>query len=153
MKILIVEDDKYKSEAILDCLQIYFPVANINITESLASGLFALIDEDSYQLIILDMSMPSFDITEKDPTGGTPESYAGEDFLAQMTLLGITTPVIVVTQYNNFGIDEQQISLSTLSKKLLNDHPAIYQGSIYFKVSSTTWKTELKNLLKKQDIK
>ena len=148
MKILIVEDDKYKSDAINDCLNDFFVNPEIFIEESLSSGLFTL-DEEEIELIILDMSMPSFDVSEKDPTGGTPESYAGEDFLSHMTLMGLITPVIVVTQFDNFESAVGDVSLSNLSKKLFFDHPNIYKGSIYFKVSSSRWKTELKKLLKK----
>lgn len=147
MKILIVEDDKYKADAIKECLQEKFEKSLIDVAESLASGLFNLMDNNDYQLIILDMSMPSFDISEKDPTGGSPESYAGEDFLSQMTLLGLVTPVVVVTQYDNFGSDDQQVSLTKLSKKLKLEHPEIYLGSVYFKVSSSAWKIELLKLL------
>jgi len=149
MKILIVEDDKYKSDAIKECLNDYFLNPEIFIEESLSSGLFTLDEVEEIELIILDMSMPSFDISEKDPIGGTPESYAGEDFLSHMTLVGMTTPVIVVTQFDNFDSDGEEVSLSNLSKKLFNDHPSAYKGSIYFKVSSSAWKAELKNLLKK----
>lgn len=147
MKILIVEDDNYKADAIKECLQDNFRDTLIDVAESLASGLFYLMDGNDYQLIVLDMSMPSFDISEKDPTGGAPESYAGEDFLSHMTLLGLVTPVVVVTQYDNFGSDDQQVSLTKLSKKLRLEHPEIYVGSVYFKVSSTAWKVELLKLL------
>jgi CheY-like chemotaxis protein len=149
MKILIVEDDKYKSDAINDCLTDFFDEPDIVIEESLSSGLFALNEIEGINLIILDMSMPSFDISDKDPTGGTPESYAGEDFLSHMSLLEMTTPVIVVTQFDNFNSEGKEVSLSNLSRKLFNDHYDVYKGSIYFKVSSSTWKIELSNLLKK----
>ena len=66
-----------------------------------------------------------------------------------MTLMGMVTPVIVVTQFDNFGSDGKQVSLLNLSKKLFEDHPSVYKGSVYFKVSSSAWKTELKSLLRK----
>jgi CheY-like chemotaxis protein len=153
MNILIVEDDKYKADAIQDCLNDYLDFPQITTEDSLSSGLFSLMDSPNLDLIILDMSMPSFDISEKDPSGGTPESYAGEDFLSQMTLLDINLPVIVVTQYDNFGSDEKQISLLKLSDKLQHDHPKIFKGSIYFKATSNSWKQELIDLMKSQGIK
>lgn len=149
MKILIVEDDKYKSDAIIECLNDYFEKPKILISESLASGLFTLDENEDVELIILDMSMPSFDISDKDPVGGTPESYAGEDFLSHMSLLDMSIPVIVVTQFDNFDSEGKEISLSKLSKRLFEDHPQVFKGSIYFKVSSSAWKNELKKLLKK----
>jgi CheY-like chemotaxis protein len=152
MKIIVVEDDKYKSDAVIDSLKEYIGTATFLLSESLSSGLFLLNENQDADFIILDMSMPSFDITDKDPTGGVPESYAGEDFLSQMTLMDIVVPVIVVTQYDNFGADEQQISLVKLNDKLTKNHPHIYKGSVYFKASTTSWKGELKSLLKNKGI-
>jgi CheY-like chemotaxis protein len=143
MKILIVEDDKYKSDAIIEYLNSNLEDLIIETADSLSSGLFILMDKSDFDLIILDMSMPSFDITEKDPAGGNPESYAGEDFLSQMTLMGIETPVVVVTQYDNFGSDEKLITLKKLTDKLSIDHGDNFKGSVYFNATSNSWKKEL----------
>ncbi len=144
MKILIVEDDQYKSEAINDFLIAEFQSPDIVIKDSLSSGLFDVLDNDGFDIILLDMSMPSFDISNKDPSGGNPESYAGEDFLSQMNVLEVATPIIVVTQYDNFGTDDGQMSLAKLDKKLYATHSKIYRGSVYFKSTSISWKKELK---------
>lgn len=153
MKALIVEDDKYKLDAISEFLNSHFESPEIVESNSLSSGLFSLMEANDYHLVILDMSMPSFDISEMDPSGGTPESYAGEDFLSQMTLFGSKIPVIVVTQFDNFGPDKKQISLQKLSDKLAKDHPNIYKGSVYFKATSNNWKNELMNLMNTQGLK
>lgn len=153
MNILIVEDDKYKAEAIKECLIDHLNEPVITTADSLSSGLFSLMDLPNLDLIILDMSMPSFDVSEKDPSGGSPEGYAGEDFLSQMTLLGINLPVIVVTQYDNFGTDENQITLSKLGQKLQKNHSKIFKGSVYFKATSNSWKQDLIDLMNNQDFK
>jgi len=147
MKILIVEDDQYKSEAISEFLITEFRSPEIVIKDSLASGIFEVLDNGEFDIILLDMSMPSFDVTSKDPSGGTPESYAGEDFLSQMTVLGVNIPIVVVTQYDNFGTDDSQMSLTALDKKLRHNHSEIYEGSVYFKSSSISWKKELKGII------
>lgn len=147
MKILIVEDDHYKAKAIKNFLYEEFGFINIICKESLSSGIFEVIDNLDYQLILLDMSMPSFDISEKDPAGGIPESYAGEDFLAQLYLLGIDIPVIIITQFDNFGIGDDSFSLTTLHNKLLSKHKDNYKGYVYFKSTSNEWKINLKQKL------
>ncbi|RTE86570.1 MULTISPECIES: response regulator [Gammaproteobacteria] len=147
MKVLMVEDDKYKSQAIskyLDSLPEHF---DIDIEESLNSGLFKL-EECHFDLIILDMSMPSFDISKSDPSGGAPESFAGKEFLSHMSLIGKTIPVIIVTQYDSFGPDEQQTSLNTLKKNLQIEYPQLYKASVYFSIKSDEWKRALLDALK-----
>lgn len=145
MRILIVEDDLYKSTAISNFLSEDLDMREIICKESLSSGLFEIIDNMNYSLILLDMSMPSFDVSDKDPVGGIPESFAGEDFLAQMTLLGIEIPVIIVTQFDTFRTGDDSFPLTALDKKLEAKHPNIYNGAIFFRSTSNEWKNSLKN--------
>lgn len=147
MKFLLVEDDHYKSKAILEFMRSKYLDASIELAESLTSGLFKL-EEDLFDLVLLDMSMPSFDVSEKDPRGGVPESFAGEEFLSHMHLTGMSTPVIVVTQYDNFGPDDKQMSLEQLEKSLAKEYCDIYVGSVYFTTKSDSWKRSLNNILK-----
>lgn len=146
-KILIIEDDLYKSSAIYQYLQEELGIDTISCRESLASGVFEVLDNPDYDIILLDMSMSTYDITDKDPVGGIPESFAGEDFLAQMELLGYEIPIIVVTQYDTFGAGDDSFPLKTLDSKLSNKHPDIYKGSIFFRSTSNEWKTLLKDKL------
>ncbi|WP_419236670.1 hypothetical protein [Serratia fonticola] len=143
-KILIIEDDLYKSSAITDYLINELAIENISCKESLSSGVFEVLDNPDYDIILLDMSMSTYDISEKDPVGGIPESFAGEDFLAQMDLLGFSIPIIVVTQYDTFGSGDDSFPLKILDKKLSEKHPTIYRGSIFFRSTSNEWKTLLK---------
>lgn len=148
MNILIVEDDKYKSADLHKFLQAFYDDVSIVLRESLASGLFEIENNRSYDLILLDMSMPSFDKTYQDPSGGTPESYAGDEFLAHMSLMQINIPVIVVTQYDNFGPDENQKNLNSLKQELENNYRPFYLGAVYYQINSTSWYRPLRELLR-----
>lgn len=148
MNVLIVEDDKYKSDAIVELLKNEGIGGYVHVAESLNGGLFYLHEEPNQGLIVLDMSMPSFDISEDDPQGGTPESYAGEEFLAHMELMGSTTPVVVVTQYHNFGPDSKSVTLEQLDKKLRENYSRCYKGYVYFQSTSNSWKNKLVKLLR-----
>ena len=112
IKLLIIEDDLYKSNAISEYLRDELNINNITCRESLSSGVFEVLDNPDYDLILLDMSMSTYDISDKDPVGGIPESFAGEDFLAQMELLGYKIPILVVTQYDTFGAGDDSFLLT-----------------------------------------
>lgn len=144
IKILIIEDDFYKSSAISNYLKNELGIPDVTCKESLSSGVFEILDNPIYSIILLDMSMSTYDISEKDPVGGIPESFAGEDFLAQMDLLGFSIPIIVITQYDTFGVGDDAFPLRTLDKKLFDKHPNIYKGSIFFRSTSNEWKSILK---------
>lgn len=146
MKVLIIEDQIEKSEAIKSFLtSIYQNSIDISVRQSLRSGLKETIHSAKYDLVILDMSMPNFDPSETDPIGGSPESFAGREFISQMHLRNIKTPVVVVTQYSTF--EKGQTSLEDLHHLLASTYPEIYIGSVYYSSASDDWKNDLKILL------
>lgn len=148
MKILIVEDDQYKSDAIDLFIKSKLSDVDIVVKTSLTDGVFEILDNPEYNIILLDMSMPSFGVSLVDPMGGNPESYAGEDFISQMSVLGYEIPIIVVTQYDNFGSVDKAISLSDLDGRLKRNYPNLYRGSVYFKSASNEWKSKLLSMIK-----
>lgn len=149
MKILIVEDDAYKSEAISAFIKAEYSQAEIIIKDSLSSGIFEVMGDPKRDLIILDMSMPSFDATNKDPRGGLPESFAGEDFLSHMDLMGIKVPVVVVTQFETFERNETITPLSKLTTHLDHNYKDIFLGCVYFKSTSNDWRISLNRIIRK----
>ncbi|MDT9438286.1 hypothetical protein MXT00_20195 [Escherichia coli] len=102
MRILIVEDESRKFEQLSHVIKSVFSSANIISSESLLSAIFNIAENDIYDLAILDMSMPNYDISDEEPTGGDSESFAGRELMFQMKLREKLCPIIVVTQYQSF---------------------------------------------------
>ncbi|GAB6097206.1 response regulator transcription factor [Desulfatiferula olefinivorans] len=150
MKILLVEDQSEKREQIKDFLK-YKSNNNITIIdkESLRGGLKEIVKNTNYDMILLDMSMPNFDISVDNPVDCSPESFAGKEFLAQMKLRNIHIPVIVITQYSSF--EGGTITLKKLTEEFSNDYGDFYLGSVYFNSAVDTWKEDLLNLLRGSD--
>jgi CheY-like chemotaxis protein len=146
MKILIVEDQKDKSDDITKFFETFFRVElEIHVKQSLRSGLKELLTINDFNLIVLDMSMPNFDPGPEDPIGGTPESFAGKEFLAQMDLREISTPVVVVTQYATFA--KGQIELEELDFLFRHEYQNFYHGSVYYSSADKEWQKELERIL------
>ena len=102
-RILLVEDYEEKAKDIRKFLQEKFPNAKVfNCTSYNSAQEMIFEAEDEYDLILLDMSMSTFDLND-DASGGLPEPAAGQNILEGMYLRNISTPVIVVTMYNVFG--------------------------------------------------
>lgn len=108
---------------------------------SFHSGMKAIY-EKSYDLLLLDMSMPMYDVTVRD-TGGRPLPLAGRDILFKMHRSNIHTKVVVITQYEDF----EGISLEQLNSDLHLDFPTLYCGSVYYNTTHDTWKEELMTIL------
>lgn len=145
MNVLIVEDDSYKSEALINFVESEFPRVNITLRNSLSSGILEIMNGPDLDIILLDMSMPSYDVTPKDPSGGVPESFAGVDFLSHMDLMGLDIPVIVVTQFENF----EDMHVDVLIEQLIKEYKKIFMGWIYFKSTSSEWKHKLSQVMKR----
>jgi len=146
MRILLIEDDSSKRQKIMNHINSFISDDSIvSEKESLRSGLKEILHGEKLDLILLDMSMPSFDIGTDEPGGGTPESFAGEELMAQMKLRSIIIPVIVITQYDSF--EEGRVTLNDLSAKFEQEFNEFYLGSVYYNSAVDSWKTELEKYL------
>ena len=83
-KILIVEDNQKKLEKLRNFLKEQFN--EIEIVEKMSYNSATkeiVLNHNNYDLILLDMSMQTYDISD-DESGGEPEPLAGKNILKQM---------------------------------------------------------------------
>jgi DNA-binding NarL/FixJ family response regulator len=151
MNILVVEDDENKREQIGRFVSDKYPQACVSYANSQQSGLRAII-KDPIDLIILDMSMPTFDKTVEED-GGRPQAYAGREILKQMDRREIHTPVIVLTGYDKFGEGVDALTLPELKSQLVQAHPDCYRGMVFYDVAVEGWKDELMTMISEVFIK
>lgn len=142
MKILLIEDEEHKREAIAHQIRcsIGEPLTLVEC-ESLRGGLRAIVSSDDFDLVLLDMSMPGFDSSEGNPEFEEPESFAGREILAQMKYRGINVPVIVVTQYKAFA--RGTVGLEELTAICEEEFSGIFQEAIYYSTVVESWKKDL----------
>ena len=148
MKLLLVEDDDDKAERVIEFIRTSFPESSILLRKSLHEGLIALIAEkNSLDLVLLDMSMPNFDIADIEPTGGKPENLAGRDLLTQMKLRKILIPTIVLTMYDSFEKETERKSIVELKTQLQHDFQPVYKGLIQYSTTQEGWQNSLLKLI------
>jgi CheY-like chemotaxis protein len=146
MLILVIEDDEYKRTQICNFVSQSCAFADLRVAKSLQSGLRAIISE-RFDLIILDMTMPTFDIGFNED-GGRPQAYAGREILRQLDRRKIKIPVVVVTQFDRFGSGDDALTLEQLDSELSEAHPDNYKGSVYYNASVEGWKDSLANTIR-----
>ena len=145
-RILIVEDNEKKLEKLRTFLVAEFSTINLEERTSYNSASKEIaLNYENYDLILLDMSMQTYDISNEE-SGGEPEPLAGKNILKQMYLRDIPTKVIVVTMYENF-IDGTRIK--QLDEELLKDFPDNYMGYIFFSHNNFDWSKKLKESINK----
>lgn len=141
MKILVIEDDELKWSRIRDFLASRISDCEIANERARNSGLKRIISW-APDLILLDISLPNFDITS-DEDGGRPQNLGGREILRQMHRRKIGRPVIVVTQFGFFGDPGDSMSLEELADELRHAYPETYIGAVYYHATLEDWKEQL----------
>src|SRR4051812_42581245 len=97
MRILLVEDEAPKRDNIRSLLSQMALLEGVQEARSVGSAIRAL-RSGSFDLILLDMSLPTFDIVAGE-SGGRPQGFGGVEVLRYMDRFQVTTPAIVVTAF------------------------------------------------------
>lgn len=140
MKILLVEDDAAKANRIISHVGDIVG-SNIDVARSYKSGLKALLSE-VYELVILDMTLPNFDIGA-DEDGGRPLVFGGREILRQMKRRNKMFPVVVTTQFEQFGSGEEIVTRDVLDRELDLEYGSFYLGMVYYHATEERWKPHL----------
>lgn len=148
LRILIIEDDEPKLQQIVDAVRLAVPNATLLAAKSLNSGCRAL-DQNEYDIVLLDMTLPTFEGGKTANASGRQKTQGGRDVLRYMWESEISSRVYVVSQFRDFPDDrETTIGLDALGNQLREEFPSLYRDSIYFEHKSDTWKMELLAVLK-----
>lgn len=139
MKVLIIEDDSNKLKALSDFLTALGMV--YDTSSSYHSGLRFLLKE-TYDWLLLDMSIPTYDVTAQE-SGGRVLALGGRDILFQLRRRKIPLRTIVFTQYEDFDGK----SLTELDNELHLNFPQQYVGFVYYNITQDSWKDNLRIIL------
>ena len=145
MNILIIEDNPLKRDKVVEFLK-----ANdaLTITEAASynSGLLA-VHEKVFDLLIVDMSMPTFDRNEN-TQGGRFRALAGKEIVTKLSKANKLVPFVVLTGYKDFSVDSQSLSIDQIHD-LLKTLGDLYLGCIVFETTDDVWQGKLSAVLEK----
>lgn len=145
MKVLVVEDEEPKRLKIRAALNEIVQGCEVTEARSVNSAI-KLLRSGAPDLILLDMSLPTYDVGPTE-SGGEPRGFGGVEVLRYIDRFKMNVPVVVVTAYDAFGRDGGQIDLEGMKKQLLENHPNTFRGAVYFNSIYETWKEELHDLV------
>lgn len=140
MIIHLIEDDAFKCSNILSIIKTLDPNIFVEVSRSVGSGLLYLVkNKKNIDIVLLDMSMPSYDIDDKDSFINEHQNFGGKEILSQMKERKINIPVIVITMFNS--IDD--ISLAIIENDLKNNYSEIFKGIIFYSSKDIVWASQL----------
>lgn len=143
MNILLVEDDQFKARRLERTLGEIDPSAIVVRANSVTASVRALDGDEKFALVVLDMSLPTFDVGPRE-SGGRPEGFGGREVMRFMVNNDVDVPVIIVTQFETFLESGREIDLATLARSLANEFPRLFNGVVYYDAASERWQSELK---------
>lgn len=142
-KILIIEDNETKLQHIRAfCKQSLKQCVLIDKQSYNSAQQEVIFHGEEYDLILLDVSMNTYDTQKED--NGEQEPLAGANILRFMKLRRIPTPVVVVTMYESF-VDG--VRINALDERFKTQYKDIYRGFVYYNLKSDDWKDELMSKL------
>jgi CheY-like chemotaxis protein len=149
--ILLVEDEAPKSTHIERFLKNLAPNVVISLAKSVNSAFDAL-EQNVPDLLLLDMSLPTFDIGDRE-SGGRPQGFGGIEILRYMILAEITCPTIVITGYEAFLREAgKTVDLSQIKAELEKEFPSLLRGVLHYNSTFDGWKIELMKTFENFDI-
>jgi chemotaxis response regulator CheB len=148
MNVLLIEDDLQKGGRLTAYLSKRFGMEKISLARSVTTAIDKL-DDSSPELIVLDMSLPSYEEGRSLHSGGRQNSFGGLNILAYMVATGINVPTVVVTQFPEFEEKGLRLSLGELHAKLLRDFKNIYLGLVHYRHNEESWMSSLDEIIQK----
>lgn len=145
MHFLIIEDDQNKIQKISSFISETFNGSSITVTKSFQSGLKEILKNNA-DVIILDMSMPTYDVSPVED-GGRPRIFAGREILYYMKSREFIKPTLILTQFETFGEGEEKISFQTLNHELSKEFPKIFIGMVFYNTTNNAWKDEVVSII------
>ncbi|WP_063629464.1 response regulator [Bradyrhizobium sp. WSM2254] len=147
MNVLIIEDDPQKAERVISAIQSAAPDSRIELRRSYQSGLKYLESDADVNLVILDVSLPTFD-PDPDVRQGRPRPLGGYEILRKVRRRKKGFAVVILTALEHFGSSTHQYSFEQLKEKCTVEFPESFLGAIYYSQSTSTWRDQLADLIR-----
>lgn len=146
LAVLLVEDDAFKQKELEGALLELMPGAEVRVGRSVRQAL-SFLGERAYDLIVLDMALPSHEVQ---PAAAQPMSQpsGGVELLLELSYDERADPVIIVTQYPEIEFDGRLYALPQFARAFGKTASANLRGAIYFNLLDGGWRTELRRLVR-----
>lgn len=141
INILVVEDNAFKRKRIVEIICTEFKDISVSESHSFTSA-WKMILSHKYDLVLLDMSLPTFDKTSSDP-GGAFRVFGGKEIARKMARRSIESKFLFITQYKNFSDNINSYTFESLREELLSQYSEHCMGFILYSNTKSEWREDL----------
>jgi CheY-like chemotaxis protein len=148
LHLLLVEDDSPKRKAIEQLVMEQVPNSSMVSVHSLSTAINA-IENNAFDIAIVDMSLPTYDFALDKEGGGQPEGFGGSEILRFIESESPGTGCIIITQYQEFSDKSAGTSkrIEELVEELTVEFKQILFGVFHYSGQRGSWREELKRAL------
>ena len=129
MKILFVEDENIKRRDIMNYLSTDLNINDIDVVHSLMGGMLAL-KKKNYKMVLLDMSLPLYDINGEDEEINEFEAFGGIEILDEIERKELDVKVLVITAFDVIEDDTKKIRLDQLDNQMKENYARLDRKSV-----------------------
>lgn len=148
MRILIVEDDGQKLRDIREEVQLLLKDAVISTATSYKGGVIAAL-ESAFDLLIVDMTLPTVDVKAGD-RGYKMLAYGGAEIVRELTDENRLPVCILISSFDELGVGAGRRSFSSIAEDLRKDIGTKLLGSVrYGSTGPIFWKQQLGEIIRK----
>lgn len=152
MRMLLVEDELPKQRHIGLYLDKVVRDLQLETVTSVNSAI-ARLEAAAFDVILLDMSLPTFDQAD-DESGGRPQGFGGIEVVREMAMADIYSQVIVITGYEVFSKGNGgQLNIEQLKADLTGEFPTLVKGVLHYNSAVDEWKSRLSGILNEIGVK
>lgn len=144
--VLIVEDEAHKIKDLTDRISTKFPLSMVTSVSSVRNAVLKVIEND-YDLIVLDMALPTFEKTGAGKGAGNSQVIGGMEIIRALKASRKSPSIIIVTQYPDIILDGTKIKLSRVSKVINEKYNQQVVSSILYSYKNKQWESAFENAL------
>lgn len=145
----MVEDELHKREELTACLEKFFGgELQLEHVDSV-HGAFWAVSADEFDLIILDMALPTFSTEGSSAERGHDQALGGVEVLRALKARNLAAKIIIITQYPEITIGGKRYKLGQASELLSKRYAQQVIGGVLYKYRSPSNSVRLTTLLKK----
>lgn len=145
MKILLVEDESHKKDELLQCVRDACGVTP-EVVDGVRLAVLSVLNND-YDLIILDMALPTFGGSENG-NKGHDQADGGIEVLRALKSKNKVAKVIIVTQYSDFYIGASKIKLKDAPKVIEEKYGQPVVGAVLYQYRSRPVLQKIQKIIK-----
>lgn len=147
LKVILIEDDSKKIDDIREYVTNQLDIKDFIVKESYQSGIREILS-NNYDLLLLDMSIPTFDKTPHE-SGGPYEKFGGYKVLSEIQRKKKPVKTILITMFDDFGESDLSVTLKQIDHSLKVEFPNMYLGSVFYHARENKWQEDLKAVIER----